>query len=76
MPSEWGMRVQVLNVYRAPARVEKVCNIAVRVRLDWRVKGEQVVDGMATGWRGRLVRVYLAEQGVEVWVLADDVHRR
>lgn len=75
MPSERGMRAQFLNPYRAPPRVEKVCNIAVRVRLDWWVEGEQVAHATVTGWVGRLVRLHLAEQGVEVWSLADAVRR-
>jgi len=36
-----------------------VCEIPVRVRLDWNVGGVRVVDAVATGWRGQLVRVRL-----------------
>ena len=56
-------------------RVENVFNVAVRVRLDWRMKGEVVAEGTSTGWVGPLVRVHLPEQGVEIWLLADDVQR-
>jgi len=57
----------------------------VRVRLDWNFGGVRVVDAVATGWRGQLVRVRLDEITLtirgrpsgpaEVWVLASDVQR-
>jgi len=58
----------------------------VRVRLDWNVGGVRVVDAVATGWRGQLVRVRLDEitrtvrgqpvGAADVWVPASDVRRR
>ena len=86
MPSEWGLRAQLRNALRAPGPPSCVCEISVRVRLDWNVGGLLVVDAIATGWRGQLVRVRLDEITLTVrgqpsgpaegWVLASDVRRR
>jgi hypothetical protein len=75
VPSEWGIHAQIRNAYRPPTSVEHVCYIPVRVRLDWRTKDAEIIEAVATGWRGRLVRVHLAEHGVEVWLIANDVRR-
>ncbi len=85
MPSEWGLRAQLRNALRSPGPPFRVCEIPVRVRLDWNVGGVRVVDAVATGWRGQLVRVRLDEiastargrpVGAEGRVLATDVGRR
>jgi len=86
VPSEWGLRAQLRNALRAPGPPSRECEIPVRVRLDWNVGGVRVVDAIATGWRGQLVRVRLDEITLtvrgqpsgpaEVWVPAADVQRR
>ena len=85
MPSDWGLRAQLRNALRAPGPPSRECEIPVRVRLDWNFGGVRVVDAVATGWRGQLVRVRLDEITLtirgrpsgpaEVWVLASDVQR-
>ena len=86
MPSEWGLRAQLRNALRSPGPPSRECEIPVRARLDWNVGGVRVVDAVATGWRGQLVRVLLDEITLtvrgrpsgpaEVWVPAADVQRR
>ncbi len=86
MPSEWGLRAQLRNALNSPGPPSRECEIPVRVRLDWNVGGVRVVDAVATGWRGQLVRVRLdgitltvraqPSGPAEVWVLASDVRRR
>ena len=86
MPSEWGLKAQFRNALRSPGPPSRECEIRVRVRLDWNVGGVRVVDAVATGWRGQLVRVRLDEITLTVrgrasgpavvWVPAADVQRR
>ncbi len=86
MPSEWGLRAQLRNALRSPGPPSRECEIPVRVRLDLNVGGVLVVDAVATGWRGQLVRVRLDEITLTVrgqpsgpaavWVLASNVRRR
>ena len=86
MPSEWGLRAQLRNAIRPPGPPSRECAIPVHVRLHWRVDGVAVADAVATGWRGRLVRVRLdwitlTVRGepvgpAEVWLPASDVRRR